>query len=98
MTFAEQNLIVAGIKYATPELAARAKRQQEASEQAAQERKAKLAEVWEAELRERFLATPGATEEDWARQRESIVGKAREAATLERADVTREINRARYGG
>src|SRR3712207_3549882 len=96
MTFADQ-LTVNGVKYATPDLAERARRQQEASAQAAQERREKLAQTFEAELKERFLQT-GATEDDWQQQKASIVAKAREAATLERAGVARTVNRQRYGG
>jgi hypothetical protein len=47
-------------------------------------------------LKERFLATPGATEADWTRERAGILAKAREAATLERVDVVRTANRSRY--
>lgn len=96
MTFSEQ-LMVNGQKYATPELAEQARRQQAASVQVAKERREKLAQVWEAELRERFLATPGATEDDWKSQRSSIIAKAREAATLEKGNVARTVNRNRYG-
>lgn len=95
MSFTEQ-LMVDGVKYPTPELADRARREQEVSAQTAQARRVKLAQSFEAELRERYLAT-GATEADWQQQKASIIAKAREAATLHHADVARAANRARYG-
>jgi hypothetical protein len=68
----------------------------ETSERVAQERHEKLAQTFEDRLKVRFLQT-GATEEDWTRQREAIITKAREQAILERADVARTLNRSRYG-
>ncbi|MCD6031143.1 MAG: hypothetical protein K0S78_3317 [Thermomicrobiales bacterium] len=94
MTYADQ-LPVNGQKYATRELAEGARLAHDASVSAAQERREKLAATFEAELKERFLAT-GATEDDWKRQKDSIIAKAREQATLARADVARVANRERY--
>lgn len=96
MTYGE-GLIAGGVKYPTIEAAEQARHQMEAAALAARERRDKLAASFEAELRERFLAT-GATDADWQKQRASIVAKAREVATLERGDVARSRNGQRYSG
>jgi hypothetical protein len=85
-----------GKRYATAELAqaANARIAREDADRAAKERAE--ADRWEAELRQRYMATPGATDDDWKRDRDSVISEARKRAALDSDDTARTAFAAQY--
>jgi hypothetical protein len=83
------DLVVAGRRYATKELADSARRAAEQSQRAREASARAEAQAWENGLRDRYLATPGATEDDWNRDRESVISEARKRAALSEDDAAR---------
>jgi hypothetical protein len=84
-----EELTVNGVKYATPAIAAKARRDAEALQKRVAEAKAKRAADFEWGMKDRFMATPGATEEQWTKEREGILAEARRKAALEGDDAAR---------
>jgi hypothetical protein len=92
-----ERLTFNGQKYATPELAERARRDAEAAATRATDAVARRAADFERRLRDRYLAT-GATEQEWETRKRDLLAAAREKAALESTDVARSANRGRYTG
>jgi hypothetical protein len=90
------DLVVNGTRYATKELADSARRAADRS-QRARESSAKVeADLWESRLRERYMATPGATEADWNRDRADVISQARKQAALAGDTKARKAFAANY--
>lgn len=85
-----------GNRYSTPELAQAATRQNEADDAQREARAKAAADAWEADLQRRYLATPGATEADWQRDRADVIASARKSAALAADDAARDLNARRY--
>lgn len=85
-----------GNLYATAELAqaANSRIAREDADRAAKEQAA--SEAWENGLRERYMATPGATEAEWTRDRDSVISEARKRAALDSDDTARTAFAAQY--
>jgi hypothetical protein len=90
------DFVVNGRRFATKELADSARRAADRS-QRAREASAKVeADLWESRLRDRYMATPGATEADWNRDREAVISEARKTAALAGEEKARTAFAARY--
>jgi len=85
-----------GHVYATREIAARARAEAQEAQQRVEEARARRAAEFEAALKVSFLGTPGATEDDWQRERGGILAEARKQAALAGDDAARRASAARY--
>ena len=85
-----------GHTYATSELAAEARQRDEEQRQEVATLRARRAAEHEEALRQSFLATPGATPEQWEAEKAEILKKDREARALGREDRARSAQAALY--
>lgn len=93
-----EELTFGGHTYATREAAAAARREAEANQRRAEEARAKRAADAERRIRDRFMATPGATDEAWQLERAGILAEARRKAALSGDDAARRQHAEIYGG
>jgi hypothetical protein len=90
-------LFYGGSKYATPELAAKARRDAEASLARAQAAQAKRHADVERRVQDAYLAG-GGTPKQWAIEKADILRAARKQAALTGDDAARRISASRYVG
>ena len=82
--------------YATSEHAEQAKAEQEAEQAATTASRAERAAALEDALRRAFLATPGATPEQWVAEKAGILAEDRKQAALRREDQARRSQGSLY--
>jgi hypothetical protein len=85
-----------GNHYATEALRDSAEAQHAVDDKKRADSAAQEVEAWEANLRNRYLETPGSSEADWQRDRAEVLSSARKRAALATDDSNRADNARRY--